>query len=894
MFLLGRNRLTTALLACIQILGIAIFCKGFFPYKVYLPGYAIKEDLPSYIREYDEPHFDRLVFIVIDALRNDFVLGKNNGFDFIQHQIEKKAAYPFTARATAPTVTMPRIKALTTGTIPSFLDAILNIADSDTSSSLHYYDNWLYQFKNNGNKTMHFFGDDTWIRLFPDMFDKFDGTTSFYVSDTVEVDVNVTRHIQPDLTQSDWDAVILHYLGLDHIGHLGGPNSPLMLPKQKEMDRAIGSIYDIISAQDAVRMVEEPNAKGTLMIVCGDHGMNEIGNHGGSSTEETSAAMVFLSPQFESRPSLHKKASIIEKRPMVMGFPVIDQIDIVPTLASLFSFPIPKNNLGKLIPDIYHDDKLYLHHLQLNAFQLGQLLCRMTPDMDVYIRDPLNAVDNQLNEAGQLYAKAVHIHQQYGAESAMLLQIISYYEQFITLAQSHLVDIATDYSLPHMVTGIVLILMSAFGFVAIQYELGFFMEKSIWGAQLYFSVIFLVMTSISMFASSFIEEEQSTWYYMTQTFFLLMVVQCGYIPNVTLSTRLYCIGIFVAEMILLRLTLAWNMISKITQVQGLQWPILAGVLLASVCMGTYHLFKQTKRPTIDVHQTATIIQNIIKSILVIINVLTAVLVFVYKTKADSSADVPMIYINLHSWELIDKLSLIELGQLIYNYSGAGLFVLIGLCYVLKRTEQMNLDQPSGSYTDNLVEILVYMVVPLFLLLSSPKDAIFYLLFMVQFQLLLTWQRRLSEVHPPVWVTGLLVTCLSHTSFFLMGHTNSIASIDLSNAYIGVNGYNTILIGFLTFVSNWSGSLFWVVAGWALCFDKEPTSGKHHFREYINLQSTVLSMILSSLSIAVTLLREHLFIWTVFSPKYLYQVAWTCLFHWVFHVFLGIISKSLLS
>lgn len=77
---------------------------------------------------------------------------------------------------------MPRIKALTTGTIPSFLDAILNIAESDTSSSLDFYDNWVYQLKMLGNKTVHFYGDDTWIRLFPELFDKADGTTSFYVS----------------------------------------------------------------------------------------------------------------------------------------------------------------------------------------------------------------------------------------------------------------------------------------------------------------------------------------------------------------------------------------------------------------------------------------------------------------------------------------------------------------------------------------------------------------------------------------------------------------------------------------------------------------------------------------------------------------------------------------
>lgn len=249
---------------------------------------------------------------------------------------------------------MPRIKALTTGTIPSFLDAILNIAESDTTSSLENHDNWVYQFKEQ-NKTIHFFGDDTWIRLFPNIFDKTDGTTSFFVSDTTEVDLNVTRHINTDLAKQDWDAVIFHYLGLDHIGHLGGPQSPLMEPKQKEMDEAIESIYEIVAEQDAKRMQEHSTAKGTLIVVCGDHGMNEKGNHGGSSIGETSAGLVFMSPRFESRPTKKHQPVLkpLTHREHVLGFPVIDQIDIVPTLAALFSFPIPKNNLGKVILDLY-------------------------------------------------------------------------------------------------------------------------------------------------------------------------------------------------------------------------------------------------------------------------------------------------------------------------------------------------------------------------------------------------------------------------------------------------------------------------------------------------------------------------------------------------------------
>lgn len=38
------------------------------------------------------------------------------------------------------------------------------------------------------------YGDDTWERLFPDMFVRYEGTSSFFVADYTEVDNNVTRH----------------------------------------------------------------------------------------------------------------------------------------------------------------------------------------------------------------------------------------------------------------------------------------------------------------------------------------------------------------------------------------------------------------------------------------------------------------------------------------------------------------------------------------------------------------------------------------------------------------------------------------------------------------------------------------------------------------------------
>lgn len=187
---------------------------------------------------------------------------------FTQSLISSGKAYPYTAYASPPTVTLPRIKALTTGSIPVFLDAVLNIAESDTSSTLLNQDSWPAQIVSKGGK-IAMYGDDTWIKLFPGLFFRSEGTSSFYVTDFIEVDKNVTRNVYVEMKRNDWDVLILHYLGLDHIGHLGGPYSPYMSSKQIEMDHIIRDIYQFIQ--------EDQNSKfNTLLIICGDHGMNQV------------------------------------------------------------------------------------------------------------------------------------------------------------------------------------------------------------------------------------------------------------------------------------------------------------------------------------------------------------------------------------------------------------------------------------------------------------------------------------------------------------------------------------------------------------------------------------------------------------------------------------------
>lgn len=165
-------------------------------------------------------------------------------------------------------------------------------------------------------------------------------------------------------------------------------------------------------------------------------------------------------------------------------------------------------------------------------------------------------------------------------------------------------------------------------------------------------------------------------------------------------------------------------------------------------------------------------------------------------------------------------------------------------------------------------------------------------------------------------TTLTTLLLSQTSFFALGLNNSISSIDLSNAYNGVSGYNILAVGLLVFLSNWAGPVYWSVAGVCLLGGygqssardassstakpkrswieaehahlhdlakakaqvEEDKQAKDGWTDHVALLTLFTGVMLASVMAACTALRTHLFIWTVFSPKYLFAMAWGLAWH----------------
>ena len=89
----GHSIFLVLLLFC-QSVGLTLFLRGFFPLKKAIQGRATNENLPpepSVDKPGDplSPKFGRVVIMLIDALRADFVFNEQSLMPFTQDIIQK-------------------------------------------------------------------------------------------------------------------------------------------------------------------------------------------------------------------------------------------------------------------------------------------------------------------------------------------------------------------------------------------------------------------------------------------------------------------------------------------------------------------------------------------------------------------------------------------------------------------------------------------------------------------------------------------------------------------------------------------------------------------------------------------------------------------------------------
>uniref|UniRef100_A0A8C0EUH2 GPI ethanolamine phosphate transferase 3, catalytic subunit n=1 Tax=Bubo bubo TaxID=30461 RepID=A0A8C0EUH2_BUBBB len=382
--------------------GIGLFMSGFLLTRIELASSSSCADPllpPPWERQGLPPgscwapqRFSKAVLVIIDALHFEFArfnpaktspLPYENKLSFLHHLAtsQPRHARLYRFRADPPTATMQRIKGLTTGSLPTFIDVGSNFATYAIQE-----DNLLAQLVQNGRRVV-FMGDDTWEGLFPKKFFRSYFFPSFNVKDLHTVDDGILQHLYPTVDSGEWDVLIAHFLGVDHCGHKHGPDHPEMAKKLTQMNEMLRSLVDHLGND-------------TLLLVAGDHGMTETGDHGGDSEKEVNAALFVYSktPLFVTVPPEEPEA--------------VPQVNLVPTVALLLGVPIPYSNIGEVMAELFSGDgdavsaalqQLSVYHI--NAKQVDRFLHSYS-----LVAQDLPA--EQLQHLQQLFSSAVEEHTQ--------------------------------------------------------------------------------------------------------------------------------------------------------------------------------------------------------------------------------------------------------------------------------------------------------------------------------------------------------------------------------------------------------------------------------------------------------------------------------------------------
>lgn len=351
----------------VHLTGLYIFTRGFLLSRVSIPTLSPAYNGTAPIA----PTHNKAVIIIIDALRTDFVSPHHpspkspNHHGILTLPAEFSAGHPehsliLNTYSDPPTATMQRLKGITTGSLPTFIDISSNFASTAIEE-----DSIISQAVNAGKKVV-FMGDDTWMNLFPTSFAHAHPYDSFNVEDLHTVDNGVIEHLFPYLqpeNSSRWDVLIGHFLGVDHVGHRVGPERDTMKDKLTQMDQVLRDVVDLLE-------------ENTLLVVLGDHGMDSKGNHGGDSNLETAAALWMYSKGAPIHHSL--SGGEVLPRYTFPGSTVplrhANQIDLVPTLSLLLGLPIPFNNLGTVIPECFKDAAQLELATKMNTEQIMRYL----------------------------------------------------------------------------------------------------------------------------------------------------------------------------------------------------------------------------------------------------------------------------------------------------------------------------------------------------------------------------------------------------------------------------------------------------------------------------------------------------------------------------------------
>ena len=105
------------------------------------------------------------------------------------------------------------------------------------------------------------------------------------------------------------------------------------------------------------------------------------------------------------------------------------------------------------------------------------------------------------------------------------------------------------------------------------------------------------------------------------------------------------------------------------------------------------------------------------------------------------------------------------------------------------------------------------------------------------------------------------------TYFHMGNSNSLASVDVGSGYNGVTSFNPVLITSLIAVNTFNGPIIWTLLLYCRLSQKQNESQLVMLLKTIGLYR---GCELLFITLITTICRCHSMVWTVFAPKILFE------------------------
>lgn len=893
--------------------GLFIFMSGLMPNDP-----ATNVEKIGYVEETYK--IDKFVMVVVDALRADFLFSPKYSENWVKLRsyMNLQSATCSASIVQPPTVTLPRIKAIVSGRNPKFVDILHNV-NAETMVD----DNWVTRLVDH-QWNIQFYGDDTWIKLFPKSFQVYEGTNSFYVNDFYEVDANVTRHISTLMTTPDkWDCLILHYLGLDHIGHIEGPSGSSIPKKIREMDEVIHRILEVLMNSSSIVN------KNWLFILTGDHGISDKGSHGGSTTgEKTTGLFMFGSNWNKTNDHLTENTCVTTN---LKQLPQTQQVDLATLIGLITGVGIPVRSLGILSPSWLHNFWSTNHDRLKVLYTLIQHVGRLSGECAFSLKsnhelEYKNCISNVWSEERTTKYNILlneiitwlHCQKIQGNSTTEFKQIdcvksgsrlkgeelITNTVNLLNGIQSESLSKVEHLSNKQMIFGGILMwivtlllfhkILNSVIYSSdtknslssrknkkslIQYyysdtaDLSYSFDPLLVQIICWFGTICLILHAISLASSSWAEEEHQLWYYFSSSLILLtsLLILLG---NVSSSVKWIILKIIVKILLLDRFLLR-----RLHQT-GNKWmhsldisdwlykpehvAVLWTCLLIWWIIFLVFRFKAIihLRPNGSLWEKCQYYAPVITGAFIVYNQL-------------------LYRIAVSDYEHEDA---IQSARIVYFLCIVDAFCLyksrsIRLNKIANRLFGQTSANSSKTFWDSIIHPLSTLNI-LMCLLGKPVITILWLSIWIKEALISEMIQLIfhySGIHSShntfryilPFCSWLIYWTQGWVSFFQQGNSLSFSTIDLSAAYVGLRHHQPIIAGLLLAFYTYSGPLIWQLA----YFCRFVLSRYKHFGEKFNC--LVLGFIVLPITLCGTFcffLRSHLFIWTVFAPKMLYSAV----------------------